>query len=248
MSDERAVFTTSERAPLDATALLRDAIDPDPVPEQPPRWTVRDAFAALEAAADRDEVLRVLLRYTRDFLEAAAVFAVTPDGIAGVDAVGWSDARSRCRTLRLDPRPSGLLGVPLATRGPSLGPLARDPGNERLIGGLGRPWPAVALAVPVVVRDRVVCLLYADNGDAPISARRIGDLLLVAGSVGSALERVVRSAKAVHAQGAADEGGWRVREPAQGLPAAPARSPETDAPGHELDAFQVLRPRKPDAP
>jgi hypothetical protein len=239
----RAVPATGGEGLFDASELLRDVVDSDPVPEHPPGWTLRDAAAALELAADRDEVLRVLLRYGRDFLEAAALFAVTPDGIVGVDAVGWSGARSRCRAMRLGSQPGGLLGAALTTRGPSLGPVARDPGNERLIVGLGRRWPAVALALPVVVRDRVVCLLYADNGEAPVSARRVGDLLLAAGAVGTALERVVRRTKVAAEQAARstpDEGGWRVREPpAPIVPAGPATPAEESAP----EAFQVIGPR-----
>ncbi len=228
---------------FDARELLRDVIDPEPVPDEPPGWSLRDAFAALERAPDRDEALRAFLRYAREFLEGAAVFAVTPEGVLGLDAVGWADARSRCRALRLGPQPGGVLGAALATRGPSLGPPARDPGNERLIGGLGRSWPAVVLALPVVMRDRVVALLYGDNGEAPVSAPRIGDLLLLAGAVSGALERVVRRAKAAAAEQAGrpprDAGGWDLREPGQvAAPEAPPVGPES-AP----DEFQVLEPR-----
>lgn len=247
MSSERAVDPAGGEALFDASDLLREVLEPEPIPDEPPGWTIQETFQALEDAWERDEVLRILLRYARDFLEAAAVFAVVPDGIVGVDAVGWPGARARCRSVRLASQPGGLLGTTLTTRGPSLGPLARDPGNERLIAGLGRAWPAVALAAPILVRERVVCLLFADNGEAPVSGRRIGDLLLVAGAVGAALERLLRSAKATVARRRAndvhDEGGWSVREPAQGapVPAASGTSLE-DSPPEE---FQVVGPRRP---
>ncbi len=232
--------------PFDARELLRDVIDPEPVPDQPPGWSLRDAFEALERAPERDEVLRTFLRYAREFLDGAALFAVTPEGVLGLDAVGWTDARSRCRALRLGTQPGGVLGAALTTRGPSLGPPVRDPDDERLIGGLGRPWPAVVLVLPVVMRDRVVALLYGDNGDAPVSAGRVGDLVLFAGAGGGALERVVRRAKAAGAEQDArpprDAGGWEVREPAQGgaAPESPPVPVEDSAP----DEFQVIEPRK----
>ena len=241
---ERVEASAAGEGPFDARQLLRDAIDPEPIAEQPPRWTLREFSEALERAADRDEVVRALLRYARDFLEAAALFAATPEGITGIDAVGWKDARPRCRAVRLATDRAGLLAAALATRAPWLGPVTRDPVHERFLASLGRDWPAVALAVPVVVRERVACVLYADNGDAPISTGRIGDLLLAAGAAGSALARVLRRAKAVLAPDAsgppADERGWRVREPAQ-APAAHAAPAEPASP----DEFQVLGPGRP---
>lgn len=238
---------------LDATEVLREVLDPEPVPEAPPRWTLAQASAALDAARDRDGVVAAALRYARDFLEAAAVFAVASDGIAGVDAVGWPRARRRCRAVRVGERDAGLFRVAVEARGPYLGPVAREPGNEHLLRALGRPWPAVALAYPIVVRDRVVCVLYGDNGDAPVSPRRVGDLLLFAGAVGAALERVLREAKAAHgaapAARPADERGWRVHEPARAQDAAggTAAAPPQDEPFRIVPAAGAVQAPRPPA-
>ena len=218
---------------FDATELLRDVIAPPPVPDEPPGWSLREASGALDAARDRDDVLAVALRYARDFVEAAAVLAVTRDGVVGLDAVGWPGARARCRAVHVAQDRVALLRAVVETRGPYLGPISPDPGNEELLRELGRPWPAIALAYPVVLRERVVCVLYADNGAAPVSARRVGDLLLLAGALGPALERVVRAAKVARHSApraeAKDEGGWAVSEPAQASIPAPPPPAEDDA-------------------
>ena len=176
-------------------ALLRGAFDQEAPIEAPPRWSRDQAFAALEAADGRDKVVAVALRYARDFFEAAALLAVTTEHVGGHDALGWPQARARCRSLRLDRERSSLLRAVLETRGPYLGPVARDPGNDELLAALGRAWPRTALLYPVVLRDRVVCILYADNGEAPVSPGRLGDLLLVAGALGVTFERILRQGK-----------------------------------------------------
>ncbi len=233
-------------------ALLGEAGAREPPPEAPPRWSREEAFAALEAAHHRDEIVAVGLRYARDFFEAAAVFAVTHERVVGHDAVGWEGARERCRAVQLAPDGAGLFRAVIETSGPYLGPVAREPGNEALLGGLGRGWPRIALVYPVALRDRTVCVLYADNGDAPVSPRRLGDLLLLAGGLGGAFERILREAKRARAeapplgadmnaeQGAAfpsvppDEG-WTLREPALATEPAPPRA----APGGAAEAFEV---------
>ena len=42
-------------------------------------------------------------------------------------------------------------------------------------------------------------VVYADNGDAPVSPRRLGDLLLLVGGLSGAFERVLRQAKRIRA-------------------------------------------------
>ena len=165
----------------------------------PPRWTRQEAFAALDASRTRDEVLEVVLRYARDFFEAAAVFAVAREHVGGHDARGWEGARVRCRAVRVAPSEVELFRSVLEASGPYLGPLAGEPGNRALLSALGRPWPRTVLVYPVAVRARIVCLLYADNGDAPVSPARLGDLLLFAAAIGGALDRILREAKRLRA-------------------------------------------------
>jgi hypothetical protein len=244
----------------DAEALLHDPPALAPQGDTPPHWSREDAFAALEAASARDDVVAVALRYARDFFEAAALFAVTRELVSGQDAVGWEDARKRCRTVHVPPDAAGLFRAVIETSGPYLGPVAHEPGNQAILTALGRPWPRIALVYPVALRERTVCILYADNGDAPVSPRRLGDLLLLAGGMGGAFERILREAKRIRAiapplgggaQGQPDEAaatatstfeatpssstpdGWEMNEPAR----APEHGPAL--PSGVPDPFQV---------
>jgi hypothetical protein len=191
----------------------------------PPRWSLDEARAALAAATGRDDVVATALRYARDFFEFAAVFAVTRDAVWGHDALGLEeDARQRCRGVAVAVEAPGFFRPVVETSGPYLGPPVRDPVTEGVLAGLGRGAPRTVLLYPVILRDRLVCILYADNGEAPVSPRRVADLFPLLGSLGAAFERVLlerKSRAAVPAGGgqepvaqkAARREAWQATEP-----------------------------------
>src|SRR6266545_3391210 len=151
------------------------ASEPPPVLDRtaPPHWTLEDARAALASARHRDEVVLVALRYARDFFEFAAMFAVTHDAVAGHDALGMEEARDRVRTVAIWSSDPGIFKTVIDTQSPYLGPVAAGvAGTDAVLRGLCRT-PRTVLVYPVMLRDRPVCILYADNGEAPVSARRL---------------------------------------------------------------------------
>ena len=217
-------------------AALSSPPEPVRVEEAPPaapRWTPAQARDALLAATDRDEAIRVALRYARDFFSFAAVFSVRRDVLAGHDALGSDPAaREACRGLVVNMGNAGLFGAPLSTRAPYLGPPPPGPVTRSVLSGMGRVEPHTMLVVPVYVAERPVCVFYADNDDAPVASSRLGDLFVLLGALGASLEKQIRSQKAGVRErkvepmpadaGPADpdpatdaEDGWRVSEPAR---------------------------------
>jgi len=223
-------------------AALSSAPDREPAPEPrpaevvsapvpAPRWTPAQARAALLAAPDRDEAIRVVLRYARDFFSFAAAFSVRREVLAGHDAVGPDPgAREACRRLTVSLKDAGLFDAPLATRAPYLGPPPPDPVTASVLSGMGRVGPHTLLVAPIYVAERPVCVLYADNDDAPVASSRLGDLFVLMGALGAALERQIRNQKA----------GAQERKAAP-LPAAPAPAAEV-APADET--WKVSEPAR----
>jgi hypothetical protein len=198
--------------------------EPEPEPEPveldrsaPPRWSLEDAAAVLAAARHRDEVVLTALRYTRDFFEFAALFAVTRDAVVGHDGLGvQEDARSHCRGTAIYASDPGVVKTVLETRAPYLGHALRDAvGTANILDGLWRGTPRTVLLYPILLGDRPVAVLYADNGEAPVSPRRLGDLLLFLSTVGSTFERIIRARKK--------------RRPRAPLPPAPPPQQQPDA-------------------
>ncbi len=222
----------------------------------PPRWTLEQARAALAAAPTRDELVVVALRYARDFFEFAALFAVTRDAVAGHDALGLEEsARDMCRGTAIYTSDPGIFRTVIETRAPYLGPVAGElSGNEAILSGLGRGVPRTVLVCPIVLRDRTACVLYADNGEAPVSARRLGDLLLFVAAVGPAFERLIRERKQRRQErsGSPTPGPSRPPSPPAGEPpeppAPPAGEPPRPAQPPRTEPPTPPRPERAEAP
>jgi hypothetical protein len=184
-------------APAQAEAEAPVEEEPPAPPDRtaPPHWSLEDARAALAAASHRDELVLAALRYARDFFEFVAMFAVTRDAVAGHDGLGIEEARERVRAVAIWANDPGVFRTVIETQSPYLGPAqAGAAGTDAVLHGLGRT-PRTVLVYPILLRDRPICILYADNGEAPVSPRRLGDLLLFLSTVGPAFERIIRDRK-----------------------------------------------------
>ncbi len=249
------VLEASEAAEL----LSAPAAPPLPEPDLGPApWSLSQARDAIAEAKTRDEVVRAALRYARVFFEYAALLAVTRKVVAGHDALGAPGARDRCRQVSLDVHGPAIVRTVVDTCGPHLGPISNDPGNSALLAGLGRQSPRTAFLYPVILRDRPVCVLYADNGEAPVSPRRLGDLLLLSGSLGAAFERIIRAQKekgrepappspppdeAAHEQIGPTSSPDDAAEPAPPSP-VPEKEPEPTAPDPAAEPWQTREPAR----
>ncbi len=191
----------------------------DPAGERAPGWTPTQARDALDAAADPDEAIRVVLRAARDHFTYAAAFSVRRDSLAGHDALGLDPrAREACRRVAVDLQAPGLFGPPLETRAPYLGPPPADPVTASILSGLGRIGPRTVLVAPVWIGDRAACVIFADNDDAPVASGHLADLFSLLGALGDSLARMIRERKA----------GGATREKARATP--PVRIPDPPAP------------------
>jgi len=237
LGDETEPSGSEEEGAEPASPLAEGAGGEPPAPGRldrsaPPHWSLEEAQAALAAARHRDEVVLAALRYTRDFFDFAALFAVTRDAVVGHDALGTEEGtRELARSVALYASDPGVFHTVLETRGQYLGPVTREPGTEAVLRGLARGAPRTVLVFPVRMRERVVCLLYADNGEAPVSPRRLGDLLMLLSTLGPAFERVLRDQKKrAGGSGPSAPETWRTREPGRSPDAPAALEPDEPAP------------------
>ena len=219
------------------------------VPVAAPRWTPAQAKAELLAAPDRDDAIHVVLRYARDFFSFAAAFSVRREVLAGHDAVGTDPgAREACRRIAVNLKDAGLFGAPLATRAPYIGPPPPDPVTASVLSVMGRVGPHTLLVAPVFVAERPVCVIYADNDDAPVASSRLGDLFVLLDALGTSLERQIRSQKAVAREKKAAPPP-AVDEPVAppSAEAAPADAPaRADAPAPGDESWTVTEPARAD--
>lgn len=122
------------------------------------------AVAAIDRAGSQGEVLSALAREASRFAGRTALLLTRPSGAELWSAEGWSDVPS-----------SLVFGYPDAD---GWSPDAFGRGAVELSGGalgelssrLGADAPARALLVPLVLRDRLAAVLYADGGGEAAAA------------------------------------------------------------------------------
>jgi len=141
---------------------------------------LRDAFAALDRARTQAEVLAALIAGAGRFASRAALLLRRGDGLRGWGSQGFGDSEKALRDLVLSPADGGSWGrlagaIAANGGGPQGTPVAAAANGAGatvqlsaadcavLCGRIESPVPAFGVAVPLVLRDRAVALLYADQ-------------------------------------------------------------------------------------
>ncbi|HRY96670.1 MAG TPA: hypothetical protein P5147_24620, partial [Myxococcota bacterium] len=153
--------------------------------------SLAEAAQACLDAHDRDTIVDVLLRYSRQFMEFVGLFVAQDEALFGWDAVGSLDARERIRRVRLPAGTPSVLRTVLQSRASYLGPVPASGNNQELLQALGRSRPLNAFIAPILVHSRIVAVLYGDAGVRSIRGQRIGDLLVFLSRLSEAFERLI---------------------------------------------------------
>ncbi len=161
---------------------------------------LKEAVARLARVESRDEVAEILLDVARTRCRRAALFLVQHDTIFGWDVAGDEVDPARMRVLRI---PTGALAMfrnTLDAKAPLVCNPALDAGRpemSRFAAALGGKAPRSALLVPIVIRDRVVNLFYADNGPDGEAPDRVDEILEALRAVPLAFATLLRRRKAM---------------------------------------------------
>jgi hypothetical protein len=147
----------------------------------------------LESATERDALLDLLFDFARQFFDYSALFLVQADTAEGRDAFG--DGLSREHIVSV--------AVPLAT--PSVLATAREkksaqfaapdpaPGENDaiLLSDLEREGISKVFVLPIIVRGRVVALLYADAGPHGVEAATVKEVIELGKMIGVGFEKII---------------------------------------------------------
>jgi hypothetical protein len=200
---------------------------------------LRDALSRLDRARSQAEILTVLLRESARHASRAALLLVRGEGLQGWGSEGFGDAGATAlRALVLD-APNGAWGG-LGTAQSAVRLSAAE--CAVLCSRIESPLPHDGVLVPIVLRDHVAAVLYADRlEDGPENGPENSDLAvealqILAYSAAQGIETLPFRERATTATLSLDG-----QEVGNGAPAA-APAPAEPAPAPAAEAWPAAAP------
>ncbi|MBI5846367.1 MAG: hypothetical protein HZB31_00165 [Nitrospirae bacterium] len=126
---------------------------------------VKEQFAAVR---DKEEVIGILLNDTKPVASRAAVFLVKGNAVSG-----WKARGVEVDHFNVPADGQSIFSEVLSRKTYYRGPLLKIPGNELLIERLNGT-PQDCCMMPVTIRDKIIGLLYVDNGNRSVLDAGLG--------------------------------------------------------------------------
>jgi len=215
---------------------------PTPASTRPEAASLKRAVREIEAQQSQADVLKALLRGAVDFADRVALFVVKNE-----QAIGWRLAKVNDPDLEM----IGGVSLPLSAqtivtraardRTTTSGADAVDSDYAMLLDQLGGA-PAVVTAMPLIVRGKVVAVLYADSSSTDTNAMNMDALDLLTRVAAMAVNLVsIQRAAGVPAPADATQATAPHSEPAE----EPAYTPQVEAeelPAQAIEAEAATQP------
>ena len=165
-------------------------------PEPPPTpLTFAEAQAELARSSDREDVARTVLRFALGKWKRNLLLSVQGSLVTGWHGMGTSVREAAVRRIGVALREQSTFRLVRDTRSHYIGPVKRDAAMAVFYKLLGGGFPTTAVILPLLVRGKVVHLLYVDNGPDQLTPPDVGELLILSQSVGRSYEAMMRRRK-----------------------------------------------------
>jgi hypothetical protein len=207
---------------------VQEELAPLLVEKVSPTAVLESSVAAIEDGSSQADILRALLDGAAKFSGRVALFVVRGNTATGWDSRGFPDDDA-IKSIGLDAG-QGLTARAIQDRTPAAATAAEfDPA---FLGSVGNPSDGNALVVPLLVREKVPAVIYADAGAEGGKLDNAAVQLLVR-CAGHWLELLSarKAAPAAEKAGAEPERGEEAPVPA---PAPPSAQPEIPAEDEEV--------------
>ena len=175
---------------IDERWRYNDTHRPRALPEEAP--DAGTAAVRIDGAETRDEVVEALLAMCRHFFRRVIFFIVREPWVLGWTAAGEGMGRELAQQLRFPLDEPSVFQTVTRDKTMFIGRLGPEDQNRRFIEVLGKRPNTNAAVFPVVVKGRVVNLVYADNGAAGNVKPALGELLVLLQRVPRAYLRIIR--------------------------------------------------------
>jgi hypothetical protein len=208
---QAAVGGASEDVVLEGEVIEAEVSAPAPqLPAQPgvtiiPRpaqpalqpLSFAEAQGLLSKSEDREDVARNVLRFAISKFKRALLVSVQGDVMSGWRGAGQGVTEKAVRRIGVSLREPSSFKLVRDTKSHFIGAMRQSAGTTvffKLLGGNAPPTTAVMM--PLLVREKLVHILYVDQGPGQMTPPDIGELLILSQSVGRSYEAMIRKRKA----------------------------------------------------
>lgn len=134
-----------------------------PAPGASPSDLLNAAVAAIHESGSQADILRHLLEGEARFAGRVALFVVKGNAISGWQGIGFED-NDAIKTLSIQAS-SGMVGKAIQARTPAPG--SAQEFDAGFVKSMKAPADGQCLVLPLVVKDKVAAVIYADAGTVP---------------------------------------------------------------------------------
>ena len=150
------------------------------------------AAARIDGALTRDEVVEGALGLCHRYFRRVVFLIVRDPWVIGWSALGEGVDRTLAEALRVPLHEPSVFQTVTRDRTLFLGRFGPEPANQRFLEALGKRPQTNAAVFPIVVRGRVVNLVYGDAGPTGNVKADMGELLVLLQKVPKAYVRIIR--------------------------------------------------------
>jgi hypothetical protein len=165
---------------------LTDRFNPETKVEENSVQKVKQAFTEVR---DTEEIAGILLNEIYKLTKRIAIFTVKGDKITG-----WKARGLDVEQFSVSSKETPVFTEPIRNKTSYRGPVIKIKGNESLISLLSGT-PQDALVLPITIREKVIALLYIDNGNNAVLNASVGYLALLSQMAAFAFELVILKRK-----------------------------------------------------
>jgi hypothetical protein len=150
------------------------------------------ATAQIDTATTRDEVVAGLVALCRRFFKRVVFFIVREPWVLGWTGAGEGMDRAVAGSIRISLDSPSVFRTVTRDKGVFIGRLGAEDEDLKVVKLLGKRPTTNAALFPILVKSRVVNLLYGDNGSEGNVKPDLGELLVQVQKVPRAYLRIIR--------------------------------------------------------
>jgi hypothetical protein len=184
----------AEPDPLPEFEFPSATSSPTSIDERTVSTRVANLEAQLHAATQRDDIVRLGLELARSYCRASALLLVRAGLVSGYRGDG-EGMGTNLAAMQVPLVTASIFTQPVLTRSAFRGEPPNDGIDGRLMESLGRPDVREVFLMPIGIGDRVVNLLYADNGPDGFGETSIAALTALCDGLSRVYERVILDRK-----------------------------------------------------